>query len=253
MPQRRTPSQPVELVLVRHAESVGNVADAAARRLGRTRLELSTRDADTPLSDIGQTQARTLGRHLAQLPPDEQPEAVLSSPYVRAAHTAQLATQVLDLDPVLDERLRERDLGVFDRLTGSGIRESYPEEARRRSEMGKFYYRPPAGESWTDVALRVRQVLAELGILHRDERVWIFTHQAVIMTFRLALEGLTEERLLEIDRSEPLANCSMTRYRRGDDGLLELQAFGSTAALEASDVPTTHEAPRNSGRVRTGG
>ena len=58
--------------------------------------------------------------------------------------------------PVLDERLRERDLGLFDGMTGQGIKDTYPEEAARRSAMGKFYYRPPGGESWTDVVLRVR-------------------------------------------------------------------------------------------------
>ena len=45
-------------------------------------------------------------------------------------------------------------------MTRSGIREQYPEEAQRRDLLGKFYYRPPGGESWADVALRVRSLLA---------------------------------------------------------------------------------------------
>ena len=48
-------------------------------------------------------------------------------------------------------------------MTGAGIREQYPDEAQRRDLLGKFYYRPPGGESWADVALRIRSLLATEG------------------------------------------------------------------------------------------
>ncbi|GAB3878639.1 histidine phosphatase family protein [Terrabacter terrigena] len=244
-PSREPASTHVEeLVLVRHGESVGNVADAEARRRGLGRLELETRDPDTPLSEQGRQQADVLGRTIAGLGPNEQPEVVLSSPYARAAETAHVVTQRLELGVTLDERLRERDLGVFDGLTGAGIREAYPEEAERRARLGKFYYRPPGGESWTDVALRVRHVLVDLASMHAGRRVWVFTHQAVIMSFRLVVEGLDEKRLLELDRDEPLGNCSLTRYRRDAGGALELVSFADTSHLAASEADETHESAR---------
>lgn len=236
---------PAELVLVRHAQSVGNVADEAARAEGLGRLQLSTRDADTPLSQLGREQAVALGRHLAALGPSRRPDVVLASPYVRAATTAELATA--DLAGVgvhRDERLRERDLGAFDGMTGVGIRQDFPEEAKRRTQMGKLYYRPPGGESWTDVALRIRSVLSDIRQDYVDKRVWVFTHQAVIMSFRLVIEGLDEDRLLEIDRDVPLANCSLTTYS-GRDGTLELVGFAVTDHLESEDVSRSHEQPRS--------
>jgi broad specificity phosphatase PhoE len=229
-----------ELVLVRHGESVGNVADARARSLGAGRLELDTRDPDTPLSGRGEHQAQVLARHVGT-GVAARPDLVLTSPYARAAMTAQAVASEVGLHPVLDERLRERDLGAFDGLTGAGIREQHPEEAERRSRLGKFYYRPPGGESWTDVALRVRHVLLDLAHTHADRVVWVFTHQAVIMSFRLALEGLDETTLLELDRSEPLGNCSLTRYRRRSDGVLELETFADTRHLADSPAEETHE------------
>ncbi len=235
-----------ELVLVRHGQSAGNVADAEARRQGLARLELATRDADTPLSPSGERQARAVGRHLDALDAGQQPEVVLTSPYVRAARTAALAIEALGVEALSDERLRERDLGAFDGLTGTGIRESYPEESLRRSTTGKFYYRPPGGESWTDVALRIRQFLTELRQAHGGRRVWIFTHQAVIMSFRFVIEQLDERRLLEIDRSEALPNCSFTRYTRQAGEPLRLEAFGATSHLASLDAPTTREEPRHS-------
>ena len=100
----------------------------------------------------------------------------------------------------------------------------------RRSMTGKFYYRPPGGESWTDVALRVRQFLTELRQAHGDQRVWIFTHQAVIMSFRLVLERLDEQRLLEIDRSRGAANCSLRATPGRQAGALRLETFGCDVA-----------------------
>ena len=233
--------QLAQLVLVRHGESVGNIADSDARRRGSGRVEVDTRDPDTPLSPRGEEQARALSRHVEALAPGDRPEVALSSPYARAAHTAALAMEGLGLTPLFDERLRERDLGVFDGLTGMGIRDAFPDEAHRRARLGKFYYRPPGGESWTDVALRVRHVLADLTTAHADRRVWVFSHQAVILTFRLAIEGLDEQRLMEIDRSEPLANCSITRYERDAAGGLRLVSFADTVHLDDSSAPTTHE------------
>jgi broad specificity phosphatase PhoE len=241
---------PAELTLVRHAQSVGNVADATARKQGLGRLELTTRDADTPLSDTGLAQATALGRHLARLSRRKQPDVVLSSPYERASRTAEIATEgIPEVRLVRDERLRERDLGVLDGMTGLGIRETLPEEAERRAAMGKLYYRPPGGESWTDVALRVRSVLSDIRQDYEGQRVWVFTHQAVIMSFRLVLEGLDERTLLEIDREVPLANCSLTTYR-DREGALELVSFAATDHLEAAAAPRTHEEPHTGSRER---
>ena len=48
---------PDRLWLVRHGQSVGNVAHAAAAAASSERLELETRDMDVPLSDLGREQA----------------------------------------------------------------------------------------------------------------------------------------------------------------------------------------------------
>jgi broad specificity phosphatase PhoE len=173
---------------------------------------------------------------------EERPTVVVSSPYRRALDTARRATDGLDLEVLLDERLRERDLGVFDGLTGQGIRSEYAEEAQRRRKVGKFYYQPPSGESWADVVLRVRSLLADLRHGFEDARVWLFTHQAVIMAYRYVLDGLTEEQLMEIDRRERLGNVSLTTYRR-PKGDLELEAFGDTSIVDAADAETTAEPP----------
>src|SRR3954453_13318395 len=215
---------------------MGNVADAQAQQAKAGRLELDVRDPDVPLSDTGRSQAEALGKWLAEQPEDQRPTAALSSPFNRAMSTAELATANLGIRVRTDERLRERDFGAFDGMTGAGIREQFPEEAQRRDLLGMFYYRPPGGESWADVALRIRSVLATEGLRYDCERLMIVAHQAVIMVFRYVLEELTEQELLAVDKEEQVANTSLTRYERNADGNLELTAFNEVEHLVAEAV-----------------
>lgn len=241
-------SSPASLTLVRHAHSLGNHADAEARQAGAEELALDLRDADVRLSRTGEAQADGVATWLARQDAATRPTVVASSPYVRADETAHRVVEGLGLEVRNDERLRERDLGVFNGLTGVGIRARYPEEAERRRKIGKFYYQPPSGESWCDVALRVRSFLDDLRFGYDDQHVWLFTHQAVVMTFRYVLEGLSEEQLLEIDRTEDLPNASLTVYRRAGDEL-ELVRFADTTAVDTTSE-VTHEASAGSDSTR---
>lgn len=229
-----------ELVLVRHGESQGNVADRAAVEAGQPRLDLDVRDADVLLSGTGRQQAEALRDHLRGLPEDQRPTVVVTSPYRRARGTAEIVVEGLDVPLVVDERVRERDLGAFDGLTWIGIKQDYPRESERRARVGKFYYRPPGGESWCDVVLRVRQLLLEMQERYAGQRLWVFSHQATIMSFRVAIEGLEEAQVLNADRTTPLANCSMTVYRPGRAGL-ELVTYGDTTAVDRAGEHVTHE------------
>ena len=232
---------------MRHAESEGNLADLRAHDARAPRLVLEARDADVELSPTGERQAAALGDWFADLDSGDRPTVVVSSPYARAAATADVIAKVLGLpSPVpRDERLRERDLGMFDGLTGLGIRDLFPEEAERRSRVGKFYYRPPGGESWCDVVLRVRSFLDSALDEHDDECIVVVSHQAVIMNFRYVLEGLSETALMEIDSGPPLANCSVTTYHRDDVGGLGLTSFNDVEPLARMDQPVTAEEARD--------
>ncbi len=78
----------------------------------------------------------------------ERPSVIMSSPYRRALQTTEHVARELaveDVACVIDERLREKEFGELNRFTKSGILARFPEEARRRADLGKFYYRPPGG------------------------------------------------------------------------------------------------------------
>jgi broad specificity phosphatase PhoE len=235
------PAWPASLWLVRHGESSGNVARDVAEAGGHELIDIATRDMDVPLSELGAHQAGALGRMLRDLPDAERPTCVVASPYVRAEQTARLALGD-DADIVLDERLREREFGVLDRLTKAGITRRHPEQAAARAFLGKFWHRPPGGESWADVALRLRSFVDTIGREHGGERVLVVSHQVVILVFRYLLERLREHEVLTIDRAAEIANCSVTVYEhdRAVD-LLALRRFNDVAHLRAAGEPVTSE------------
>jgi broad specificity phosphatase PhoE len=225
--------------LVRHGQSCGNLARDAAEGSGGAVIDIAERDMDVDLSPLGEAQAEALGTWFSERARDEQPTVVLASPYVRAVRTAELAFP--DAEVVRDERLREREFGVLDRLTKAGIEAQFPEVAEARKRLGKFYHRPPSGESWCDVGLRVRSALDSIGREFPDERVLVVSHQVVILLFRYVLERLTEQELLGIDREQELANCGLTEYRFEGGAGMVLHRYNDADPVAGAGEPVTAE------------
>lgn len=245
---RRAPCWPSVLWVVRHGQSAGNVASDAAHASGAHRITLDHRDVDVPLSALGMEQARALGEWFSCAEVDQRPEIMLASPYARAVQTAELFRAAGGCEPgekiCVDERLREKEFGVLDGLTRFGIEATHPDQAQFRSLLGKFYHRPPGGESWCDVILRLRSLLDTVSLHYAGRRVMIVAHQVVVLCLRTIIENLGEQEILAIDREGDVANCSITEYRfdpkAGRDGNLVLVDYNRTAP-SSDDVPVTDE------------
>lgn len=230
------------LGVIRHGESDGNVAAKRAEATGAEIVDIAIADADVPLTATGREQAAAVGRWLDTLPPGERPEIVVTSPYRRAQETAEIAVaSAADTYRLLvDERLRDRELGVLDRLTRQGVAARMPEEAERRRRLGRFYYRPPGGESWADVALRLRAMLGDLRRDHRDRRVLLVAHEAVAYILRYLVEGLTLTHLVELSGGSGLDNGSLTAWARSD-GALKLVRCNDVGHLVDQGAPVTRQ------------
>jgi broad specificity phosphatase PhoE len=219
------------LWVVRHGESTGNVARDRAERSGATTIDIDVRDADVPLSETGRRQAADLRRWLDELPAERRPDAVLSSPYRRAVETAEIAAAGIEAGRILtDERLRDRELGVLDLLTSLGVAELHPDEAARKRRLGRLYHRPAGGESWSDVALRLRSVLADIDRRFPGRRLMVFTHEAVVLILRYIVEDLSEPQLVELAASTMLPNTAVSVFERDASGL-RATSFGRTPHL----------------------
>ncbi len=242
---------PERLWIVRHGQSAGNLARDRAHEAGAIRIELDQRDVDVPLSPLGRDQADALGRWFAAGKGNGRPDVILASPYVRAQDTARRFRDAGGADPgepvCVDERLREKEFGVLDGLTTAGIRTLAPEQAEFRRLLGKFYHRPPGGESWCDVIFRLRSLLDTVSLHYRGRRVMIVAHQVVVLCLRYVIENLSEEEILAIDREGDVANCSVTEYvhdpDRGKDGQLVLVRYNVTAPVEEDGQTEVTSAP----------
>ena len=242
---------PQRLWVIRHGESAGNIARDRAEASGAALIELQHRDADVPLSPLGLEQAQALGAWASALPEADRPTTVLASPYRRARETAHAVASALGQEPadvLVDERLREKEFGVLDRYTRAGIREKFPELAEQRRLVGKFYFRPPGGESWCDVVLRLRSMLGDLQRNHAGERVMIVAHQVIVNCFRYLLERMDEGTILSIDRNGDVPNCGITEYVQAPDGCrLVLERTNFVAPLVEAGSPVTIESDRPKG------
>jgi broad specificity phosphatase PhoE len=245
MKERLREHWPQILWIVRHGQSAGNVARDAAEAAKLPMIDIAERDIDTPLSPLGKRQAHALGHWFGELPHGERPQVLLCSPYVRARQTARLLLDASGLDRSglrlrVDERLREKEFGIIDRLTHFGIREKYPELGQQRAHVGKFYFRPPGGESWCDVILRLRSLLEMVTREHGGQRVLVVGHQVIVNCMRYLIECLDEEQILAIDRLGDVPNCGVTSYRYdpAQDGMVaDLVNF--VAPLQQAGAPVT--------------
>ena len=113
-----------ELLLVRHGQSLANVAFPAADAEGLLEAEVSGRDAEVPLTELGVRQAEALGEWLGELPENDRPQVAITSPYLRARETYRIAAESSGVDlpePSTDDRLVDRLLGDLEMLTRAAV------------------------------------------------------------------------------------------------------------------------------------
>ncbi|MFF6781535.1 histidine phosphatase family protein [Streptomyces sp. NPDC012510] len=231
--------------MVRHGQSTANAAYAEAERTGSTE-PLPGLGSEVPLSEPGRAQARALGAWLAGISGDGSddrsgdgnghdggrgPDLVVCSPYVRARQTWEMMAghpRVTVPPPFLvDERLRDREMGVFEMHPPGALRARSPEEAARRERLGDWFYRPPGGEALTDVVLRVRDFVDELDRAAPGRRVLLVAHDAIAVALRLVFAGLGAT---PPEAVPPVPNASVSRWD-GDGGRMRLGRWGDTGHL----------------------
>ena len=159
------------LYLVRHAQPV-KFGDGHAC-VSRT---------DIPLSDVGFEQAEELRRWFS----DKNVACIFTSPLSRACETAKIVSGG-SVPLVIDERLSEVSVGLWEGLSFSEIKERYPDEYAARGE-NIASYPPPEGESFASAAERmdgaVREILAET-----EGDILLVSHAGIIRAWYCKASG----------------------------------------------------------------
>ncbi|WP_433829558.1 histidine phosphatase family protein [Actinoplanes sp. CA-015351] len=217
-----------ELILVRHGQSLANVAFPAADAAGLLEVEFSGRDSEVPLTPAGEEQAAALGRWIATLPPENRPQVVITSPYLRARETWRIAAEASGLDlpePSTDNRLVDRLMGELELLTRAAVAARFPGEADRRAEVGEYEYAPPAGESFADIRVRLASFLDDLRREQNGKRVVVVAHDSIVLMMRAVVEDLDWDKVLAVEaESGYVRNASISRFA-DQDGRLTLDRY----------------------------
>jgi len=213
---------PLDLVLVRHGQSEGN----AAKRLSekgddsayKTLKERHTRSFK--LSEKGREQAKTAGKWLVDefCSHGQGFGRYLTSEYARAMETAGLLG-LPDAKWFRNFYLTERDWGDLEVLTETERHERFGEAMRMR-KVEPFFWRPPNGESYAELCLRVDRVLLTLHRECSDMRVMVVCHGEVMRAFRVLIERMPQQRFKEIylskEKEDGVHNCEVMHYTRRD-------------------------------------
>ncbi len=165
-------SSVTRLFLVRHGETEWN-------REGRIQGV-----TDSPLTERGKLQASCMGESLLTL---GVPFAEMySSPITRATDTATLIGDKLGKTFRLDDRLKERNFGIFEGFTRKEVSQKFPHEVKMNREQPGFVI--PKGESREHLLNRVKECFNDLVALHSGEDVLLITHGGLIaMALRYVL------------------------------------------------------------------
>lgn len=209
--------RPVLLVIVRHGQSLRNTFDIHKGIERMPQAIATTPDHSVPLTPEGEREALRTGEGLCR--EFGSFDAVFHSPWLRTCQTTDLILRAFP--PGTPQRrnlfLVEQHFGQLDPCLWPQRLEEYARAyelfEQQRAIMGRFYCRPPDGESWADVCMRSHQFL---GTIFRPERagqrILVVTHGVTQQSFRYHLEHPTEEALVEEYIQAPNLNCGAGAY-----------------------------------------
>ena len=163
-----------EIILIRHGETEWN---SQLRMQGHS---------NSALSAVGRGQIQALGEWMKKV----SFAHIYSSDSLRARQTAEAITQYSGDTLQFDQRIREKNLGVFEGLTSIEAREQFP-EIYRLFKTGGANYVIDEGESTQQVLDRALEFIEEIRLRHPEQRVVMVTHGGVVRVLMKHTLGLS--------------------------------------------------------------
>lgn len=151
----------MQIILVRHGETMAN----------KTQLVLGT--SDVPLTELGRDQAKAAAQKISLMEPS--PTFLFSSPYQRAKETAGYISNVIGLEPIFMDGLKEMNSGEMEGIKASEMDDKYPEYMKnwRRDHSTA---RPPGGETLEEVHSRAWKSILNIFNEYDESLVVVVAH-----------------------------------------------------------------------------
>ena len=238
---------PCNLILVRHGESEGNVANRLSRQGNNSRFDhedFSKRHSSRwRLAPKGVEQAKWAGETIRAL--GLTIGRKYTSPYLRAMET--MGCMALGGPHTLSAyELRERSWGKLDRLPHEERMRQYGKDMLARDE-DPFLWEPPGGEA---LVQRTSGLRDWLGTLYREcgemDCVVATCHAETIEVLRVVTERMLMQHYIEMrqDPSQDIWNCSVLQYTRQDPNDVRAEHAPYFKWVRLSTPPDAHEKGR---------
>ncbi|MCM3730954.1 histidine phosphatase family protein [Fictibacillus nanhaiensis] len=171
---------------------------------------------DIPLNNQGQKQAKALAERFR----NDIWDVIYASPLSRAFKTAEAISELSGLKVVLDERLREISFGETEGTT----------EAERIERWGEDWKTLDLGRETNEQAdERWKAVLEEIVLNHKNQKVLIVTHGALLVRiYKYLLQDKT-------DKWYGLNNTSLSIFKL-DDQSWSCELFNCQKHLEETQT-----------------
>jgi probable phosphoglycerate mutase len=187
----------MHIFLVRHGQSEYNVNYVPGM----------IRPFTDPLTSVGEQQAHNLAERLKSK--SDKSNIIYCSPYTRTLETADIIAASLGGSVKVEQGLRESDDGQWATKSLQEIEKEYDQIAK----TDRYTFRAPNGESWLDVATRVKNVI---DYTKTDGAIYV-THLTPIRTVLCLLQNLDPEQwqnstalspgvMIELDSDEVRCN-----------------------------------------------
>lgn len=173
--------------IMRHAEANSNVLNVSSS---------TPEKFDNDLTSAGLADAERVARDLSKVGVD----VIFSSPLKRVRRTAEIVAAETGARVVVDERLQEYNVGVWNGEPA----ESFDEFMG--SHEAKFTKAPEGGETLSAVRGRLVEFVKELEETHKNEKILIVGHGDPLWALETALNGLGDEdaaRMKEVSYIQP--------------------------------------------------
>lgn len=203
---------PSRIVLVRHGQSEGNVKsteDMSFKEKANHRFKLTKE---------GREQATAMGRYIQER--FKKFDAYFCSTFLRTQETISLMYP--DVSHQVDSRLNELWRGIWHTLSKEEVERIYPEEKYIRDREGQFHYRPPGGQSCSDVEVMIYSFLQDLSLFYSNKDILISAHGNWMLLFWKIITNAMPEDYEDRYQNKKYKNCSLAIYEKSNSSVLEL-------------------------------
>eukprot|EP01134_Creolimax_fragrantissima_P001705 CFRG1705T1 len=211
------------ITFVRHGESVGN------------RKKILQGHLDLPLTDIGLAQAEVVAKYIASR---KKIRTIYSSDLQRAAQTGKAVRRYIkpEVELILDSRLREKCMGVFEGKAWGSIH-----KAAVAANIEYAAYVPEGGETYTQFEERVLAGLDSIAQTLCDEsdtEVIVTAHGGVIFHlfgyFQSKRNSSMDEALIATHTLPENVSMSTLSATRDTEGRMQIKVvdYNNTKHLQ---------------------